>query len=76
MLDHFRLLPFLLGLVAGYFLITFYKSPAHVILEYPHPDNVVNRVYQDSNGVCYKYNSNEVDCNTHEDDLKQYPLQA
>jgi hypothetical protein len=76
MSDHFRLVPFLVGLAVGYVLINFYTSPAHTILEYPHPDNVVNRIYRDANGVCYRYNAKDVNCNEHETSLKPYPLQG
>lgn len=76
MLRQFRLFPFIAGLIVGYLVLMYYKAPAHTILEYPHPDNVVNRFYKDTNGVCYKYNAKEVNCNENEMTLKQYPLQS
>jgi len=75
MLSHFRLFPFLAGIVLGFIVLKYYQPPAHTIFEYPHPDNVVNRFYRDRNAVCYKYNSKEVNCNENELTLKQYPLQ-
>ncbi len=76
MLNHFRLIPFLAGLVAGLVLIFWYKPSPLIIREYPHPQNVKDRVYRDLNGVCYKYSSKEVECDEHESTLRVYPLQT
>lgn len=76
MLKHFRLWPFVAGLAVGYLMLVFYKAPAQVIHDYPHPEAVKNRVYRDANGVCYKYNAASVGCNANEATLKPYPLQA
>jgi len=75
-LDHFRILPFIAGIGAGVLVIFFYKPEAIVVHEYPHPENVSQRAYRDLNGVCYKYQSKEVDCDKNEETLKVYPLQA
>jgi len=75
MYKHFRLIPFLVGLGIGFFIIKFYKTPATTVFEYPHPNNVKDRVYKDTNGVCYSYTSKEVNCDEHENTLKPYPLQ-
>jgi len=76
MLHHFQIIPFIGGLVLGYLLVVYYKAPPTVVYEYPHPQNVSNRVYRDKNGVCYSYNSAQVDCDANESTLRQYPLQA
>jgi hypothetical protein len=76
MLQHFRLVPFLVGLVIGYLVLAFYVPPKHTVYEYPHPQNVKNRVYRDKNGVCYRYNAEKVDCDRNEESLKAYPLQG
>lgn len=75
MLHHFKVLPFIGGIAIGLMIVFYYKAPAIVVYEYPHPQNVNNRVYRDKNGVCYSYNSTQVDCDANEGTLKQYPLQ-
>ena len=76
MLDHIRVLPFIVGLAVGLGLLFYYKAPRKTIYEYPHPQNVNERVYRDDNGVCYKYSSNKVECDANEDTLRQYPIQG
>ncbi len=76
MLQHFKLLPFIGGLIVGLLVVFYYRAPPTVVFEYPHPQNVNNRVYRDKNGICYSYNSTPVDCDANEATLKQYPLQA
>ena len=75
MLKHFRPIPFIAGLLLGVVMFFFYKPPPSVVYEYPHPDNVKDRVYKDANGVCYKYNARQVDCNANEATLRTYPIQ-
>ena len=76
LLSHFRLLPFIAGIVVGLLVVFYYKPPPLIVHEYPHPENVEQRVYRDNNGVCYRYKSNEADCDKNEETLKVYPLQA
>lgn len=76
MLKHFRLLPFLAGAGLGVLMIYFYKVPRTVVNDYPHPQNVNERVYRDTNGVCYKYTAKTVDCDANEGTLRQYPIQT
>lgn len=76
MIHHFRIIPFLVGIAVGVLVIFYYKPPPMIVHEYPHPENVKERVYKDNNGVCYKYDSKEVDCDKNEETLKVYPLQV
>ena len=76
MYKHFRLVPFLVGIGLGFVILNYYVPPPSVILEYPHPSNVNDRVYRDSNGVCYSYKVKEVGCDENEATLKPYPLQS
>jgi hypothetical protein len=76
LLDHFRLLPFIIGLAVGCLVVFYYKPPPLIVHEYPHPENVDQRVYRDQNGICYRYQSKEADCDKNEENLKVYPLQA
>ena len=75
MLKHIRLLPFIAGITVGIFLIFFYIVPPKTIFEYPHPQNIHERVYRDTNGVCYKYTAKAVGCDAHEGTLRPYPIQ-
>ena len=76
MLHHFRLLPFAVGVAVGVFFLFFYTTPKKVVVEYPHPQNVKDRVYRDTNGVCYGYSAEEVNCDANEGTLKAYPIQS
>jgi hypothetical protein len=75
MLNHFEILPFLLGFIVGIVGILFWKPKPRVVVKYPHPNNVDQQTYRDSNGVCYTYKVNEVSCDENEKSLKPYPLQ-
>jgi len=76
MLKHFRIIPFIIGVVIGGVILVWYVTPPQIIYEYPHPDNVKDRTYRDKNGVCYSYTSTEVNCDKNEATLEQYPIQA
>jgi hypothetical protein len=76
MLKNFRLLPFVVGLVLGYiFLFKIFKPEKQFRYQFPHPSTVDAITYKDTNGVCYKYEAKEVNCDAHEGTLKEYPLQ-
>lgn len=74
MLKHFRLLPFILGIVAGIIGIYFVKPEQTVAIQYPTPDRAANAVYKDKNGICYKYEVKKVDCDKNEGKMKNFPL--
>ena len=76
MFKHFRILPFIVGLAAGYGLLAFYRTETRIIFEYPHPTNVDTRTYKDKNGVCYSYTSKEVGCDQNEGTVLPYPIQS
>jgi hypothetical protein len=76
MLQHIRCIPFIVGISLGVALLLFYKTPRKIIYEYPHPQNVTDRVYRDENGACYSYSSKKVSCDANEATLKPYPIQA
>lgn len=76
MLKHIRLIPFIVGICVGLLMIFYYEPGRRTIYEYPHPQNVNERVYRDNNGVCYKYTANNVNCDANEGTLRQYPIQA
>jgi hypothetical protein len=71
----FHLQPFIFGLAVGISYILMGGRGAHeVIYKYPHPTTVNALVYKDHNGACYRYKVEEVNCNAHQDKLKEYPL--
>ena len=76
MLDRFRLIPFLVGLAAGFFAMSVYKQEQQFILQYPHPSEATKKVFRDPNGMCYSYSVHEVDCDANEGTLKEYPVQG
>lgn len=76
MLSHLRLYPFLLGLVVGAFILYVYKPQKQVVFQYPHPNDSIDKIYKDKNNTCYKYSVHEVDCDSNEKTLKDYPLQG
>lgn len=75
MFKHFEILPFLVGLGFGLVLLFFWKPQPEIIQAYPHPNNVEKNIYRDPNGVCYKYQSKEVNCDANESTIKPYPIQ-
>jgi hypothetical protein len=75
MFDYFEIKPFLLGLAVGGLLLLFFRPPKDTVYKYPHPKTVEQLVYRDSNKACYTYSVNEVNCDSNESTLKDYPLQ-
>jgi hypothetical protein len=75
MQGHFRIIPFIGGIIIGIIVFSNYKIETPSIFQYPHPDNIHERVYKDKNNVCYSYTTEEVNCNDNEGTLKQYPIQ-
>ena len=74
--DFFHLLPFLVGAtVGGVYILIGGRGVHEVIYKYPHPTTVDALVYKEPNGDCYRYRVTEVNCDKHEKDIKEYPLQ-
>lgn len=76
MLDHFRWMPFVLGILVSAVISMFYVPEKQVIHQYPHPSEASKKVFRDKNGTCYTYTSQSVDCDANEGTLKDYPIQA
>ena len=75
MFKHFRVIPFIGGIIIAVIFFSNYKIEVQSIFQYPHPDNIHERVYKDKNNVCYAYTAEEVNCNDNTDTLIPYPLQ-
>jgi hypothetical protein len=74
MLRHIKLFPLFMGIVIGVIAILMIKPEKSVVYKYPTPENAGKIVYKDKNGVCYKYSSKEVSCDSNESKLKDFPL--
>jgi hypothetical protein len=74
MFHHIRLLPLVFGIVLGIIGILFVKPTQNIIHKYPTPENAGKIVYKDKNGVCYTYQSTQVDCDKNESRIKDFPL--
>ena len=73
--EFFKLLPFVIGVVAGVVYIMLGGRGSHdVIYKYPHPTTVDALIYKDPNGACYRYKVEQVICDANEKKLKEYPL--
>jgi hypothetical protein len=73
--NQLQLLPLLVGLFLGMFMVYVLKPSPNIVYKYPTLDNAGKVVYQDRNGVCFKYHADTVDCNKNEDRITVYPLQ-
>jgi hypothetical protein len=60
---------FLLALFVGLAYTYVTTPPPRVIVKYPTPFNIKDTVYQDVNGVCYRYKIREVDCPRNRDQV-------
>ena len=74
MIQHFVWWAFLLGLVFGFIGIYFVGPNTTAIMKYPTPELAAKLVYRDNNGVCYKYTTKEVNCDSNESRMKSFPL--
>ena len=53
---------FFISLFIGFFLVYVTSPKPKVIVKYPTVKNAGKILYEDDNGVCYKYKAIEVDC--------------
>lgn len=74
MMNHFKLIPFVVGLIIGIIGILFIQQDKEVTYRYPTPDDNGKTIYKDKNGVCYRYKATEVDCDKNESKIKPFPL--
>lgn len=74
MISHIKIFPLVLGLVIGVVAVFFIKPEQTVIYKYPTPETAGKEIYKDKNGICYKYNAKNLDCDKNESRLKDFPL--
>lgn len=73
--DHINFLGIVAGIVTAIIFEFVIKPEKKVIFKYPHPKTAGETIYKDKNGVCFKYNVKEVNCDKNEARLKDFPLQ-
>ena len=74
MLKHIQVIPLILGLVVGIIAILCINPEKSVVRVYPQPATAQKTIYKDKNGVCYRYQAKEVNCDANQDKLKDFPL--
>ncbi len=75
--DHFRFVPFLVGLAFGFVAIVRRKpDETERVPKWPHPTTVNQYVYRDRNGLCFQFQSEEVNCDQVKETLKDYPYES
>jgi hypothetical protein len=77
MFKHFKVLPFILGLVIGAVIFLGFKpeSAMDKVVKWPHPKNAGNVVYRDRNGLCYTFEAQIADCAKVKEKLVNYAFE-
>jgi hypothetical protein len=73
--DHINLLGIVAGIVTAILFEFVIKPEKRVIFKYPHPKTAAQTIYKDKNGVCFKYDVKEMNCDSNESRLKDFPIQ-
>lgn len=72
-IKHLQILPFILGLLIGLLVVYIFPPQRESVVKYPTP--AAHDIYKDKNGVCFRYDTQEVNCDQSEDKLRDFPLQ-
>lgn len=76
MFHHFKLLPFLAGLAAGYVVFFIIRPDASKtgdrVVKWPNPENAGKITYRDRNGMCYTFEAQLADCAKVKESLTTY----
>ena len=76
MWHHLQLLPFVLGLVISAIIFFGLKPETKDrVVKWPNPENSGKTVYRDRNGLCYKFESQIVDCGKVKEKLQAYSFE-
>jgi hypothetical protein len=76
MLHHFKLLPFIAGLIAGAIVFLVFKPETKErVIKWPHPSNAGKMTYRDRNGLCYTFEAQIADCAKVKDSLVTYAFE-
>jgi hypothetical protein len=71
-----KIIPFVAGLViGGIIFIGFKPDTKDRVVKWPNPENCGKVVYRDRNGLCYKFESQIVDCAKVQEKLQAYSFE-
>ena len=71
-----KIIPFVAGLVIGGIIFFGFKPDTKDrVVKWPNPENAGKVVYRDRNGLCYKFESQIVDCAKVQDKLQAYSFE-
>jgi len=73
MLKDIQFIPLVLGLLIGLIVVYLFPQQIDTVVRYPTPAS--HDMYRDKNGVCYTFTSKEVNCDSFENKLRDFPLQ-
>jgi hypothetical protein len=76
MLNHFKIIPFLIGLVfAAVIFLGIKPEASERVVKWPRPENAGKVTYRDRNGVCYTFEAQITDCDKVKDSIKNYAIE-
>jgi hypothetical protein len=76
MLNHFKVLPFLIGLVVATIIFLGLKPETNErVVKWPRPENAGKVTYRDRNGICYLFEAQITDCAKVKDKIKNYSIE-
>jgi hypothetical protein len=71
-----KITPFVAGLVIGGIIFFGFKPDTKErVVKWPNPENAGKVVYRDRNGLCYKFESQIVDCEKVQEKLQAYSFE-
>lgn len=71
LLDYIDPFYFIIALFVG-LTYTYLTAPEpRIVVKYPTPFNIKDTIYQDTNGVCYKYKIKEATCPVNKQQITQ-----
>ncbi len=75
LLQHIKLMYVLLGMAVAVIAQLVIVPEKKVIVRYPEPSKAGSMTFRDSNGACFKFKTEEVNCSSNEGSLLDFPLQ-
>lgn len=73
--EHINILGIVAGVVVAIIFGFVVKPEKKIIFKYPNPATAGQTIYKDKNGICFKYDAKELDCDKNEKRLKDFPVQ-
>ena len=70
-----RMLVLVAGVVVAIIFGFVVKPEKKIIFKYPNPSTAGQTIYKDKNGICFKYDAKELNCDKNEKRLKDFPVQ-